>query len=320
MAPYSSAMRLQGLDLNLLIALDGLLQTKGVTAAADALHVSQPTMSGSLARLREHFDDPLLVPAGRALKLSALGQLLRTPVREALQQIERAVSLRPTFDPEHDSRNFVLCGSHMTLLVLGAPLTQHLQRVAPGVTLEWVEAPPDRIGDRLSRGDIDIAFVGESFVDAGHPGVLVVEDDYVCLVWKGNQRVLRQLTRSTYLTLGHVGTRYGPHGLASGEQHAINALQLARRVEVVCTSPVILAALVVGTDRIATVGSKLATQQAKELPLRVLKTPWCLPPLRILMQWSRHREGDGAFDWLRGTVLEVARRTRCVSEVAAAKE
>ncbi|MDR6858707.1 LysR substrate-binding domain-containing protein [Variovorax guangxiensis] len=307
-------MRLHGLDLNLLISLDALLQTRGVTSAAALLHVTQPTMSGSLARLREHFGDPLLMPAGRALKLSPLGQTLRTPVRDALQQVERAVALRPTFDPASDRRHFVLCASHMTLTVLGVPLTARLHRSAPGVTLEWMEAAPDHIGERLSRGDIDLAFLGEQFVRSEHPHQLVIHDNYVCIAWTGNRKVGKRLTQATYLGLGHVGTRYGPQGIPGGEQHAINALQLPRRVEVVCASPVMLGALVAGTDRLATLGAKLADRQAKELPLRVLPPPWPLPPLRIQMQWSRHREGDAALDWFRKTVTDVARQTGCIAD------
>jgi LysR family nod box-dependent transcriptional activator len=311
--PYIvGTMRLHGLDLNLLIALDALLSTEAVTMAANALHVTQPTMSGSLARLRQHFSDPLLVPTGRTLTLTPLGLILRTPVREAMQQIERAISLRPTFDPAHDRRNFVLCASHMTLLVLGASLTQIMQRSAPGVTLEWMEAAPDRIGERLNRGDIDLAFVGDAFADVSHPQALVIEDAYVCIVWKGNRHVAKRLTQSTYLKLGHVGTRYGPQSIPGAEQHAIDALHLNRRVEVVATSPAMLAALVTGTDRIATIGAKLAQRQAQEMPIRILQPPWQMPALRIMMQWNLRREGDGALDWLRRTVCDVAQSTGCV--------
>ncbi|RCW65241.1 LysR family transcriptional regulator [Pseudorhodoferax soli] len=311
-------MRLHGLDLNLLLALDALLQTERVTAAAERLHVTQSTMSGSLARLREHFNDPLLVPAGRVLMLTPLGQVLRTPVRALLQQVEETVSLRPTFEPLRDRRRFVLCASHMTLLVLGAPLVQHLRKAAPGVTLEWMETSPDRIGDHLRRGDIDLAFAGEPFASPAFPSVPVIEDEYVCIAWKGNRRVARGLSRRTYQALGHVGTRYGPQGLPGGEQHAVDRLQIVRRVEVVCASPAMLAAFVVGTDRIATVASKLARRQAEELPLQILPTPWRLSPVRMLMQWSQHREGDGGLDWMRQTVRSVAARCGCLVPPAGA--
>ena len=45
-------MRYRRLDLNLLIALDALLSDKSVTKAAAKLNITQPAMSGALARLR----------------------------------------------------------------------------------------------------------------------------------------------------------------------------------------------------------------------------------------------------------------------------
>ena len=61
-------MHFRGLDLNLLVALDALLSEASVSAAGRKLHLSQSAMSGALARLREHFRDPLLVQVGRRMQ------------------------------------------------------------------------------------------------------------------------------------------------------------------------------------------------------------------------------------------------------------
>ncbi|RYE81151.1 MAG: LysR family transcriptional regulator, partial [Oxalobacteraceae bacterium] len=80
-------MRFNRLDLNLLVALDALLDEKKTTAAAQRLNVSQSAISGMLARLRLYFDDELLVPVGRKLELTPLGRDLADPVRQLLLQI-----------------------------------------------------------------------------------------------------------------------------------------------------------------------------------------------------------------------------------------
>ena len=74
-------MRYQKLDMNLLAALDALLADPHVTRAAERLNVTQSAMSGSLARLREYFDDELVRQAGRRMVLTPLGKELRDPVR-----------------------------------------------------------------------------------------------------------------------------------------------------------------------------------------------------------------------------------------------
>ena len=61
-------MRFHGLDLNLLVALDALLTHQNVTRAAEQLNLSQSALSGALARLREHFDDELVVSIGRRME------------------------------------------------------------------------------------------------------------------------------------------------------------------------------------------------------------------------------------------------------------
>src|SRR6185312_5740183 len=58
-------MQFHRFDLNLLIALDTLLREKNITRAAEKVFVSQPAMSAALHRLRDYFDDPLLVRVGR---------------------------------------------------------------------------------------------------------------------------------------------------------------------------------------------------------------------------------------------------------------
>ena len=80
-------MRFKGLDLNLLVALDVLLQERSITRAGERLGLSQPATSGALARLRDYFNDPLLVPVGRQVMLTPLAHSLVEPVSQVLQQV-----------------------------------------------------------------------------------------------------------------------------------------------------------------------------------------------------------------------------------------
>ena len=81
-------MDLHLFDLNLLVALDALLRECNVTQAGNRLNLSQPAMSGALARLRSHFQDELLVSVGRRMVRTPLGDELVQPVREILLQVQ----------------------------------------------------------------------------------------------------------------------------------------------------------------------------------------------------------------------------------------
>jgi LysR family nod box-dependent transcriptional activator len=303
----TGSQRLRRLDLNLLVALEALLSLRSVTAAASRLHVTQPSMSGSLARLREHFNDGLLVQVGRKMELSALGELLLDPVREALEKIETAMSLRPEFDPTTARRHFQICASESTVLTLLADVIRRAEEVAPGVTIDLLPADPGQIEDRLNRRELDFAFVVEHLAMADHPSCLVIQDTFHCIVWTGNKRVRKNLSLDQYLALGHAVTRYGFDRRPGFEQYTLQRLGVQRRVELSATTPALLGPLIVGTQRIATVPSRLAEQQAQVLPLRLFTPPLDLPPLRIVAQWHRSREGDGATRWLRDLIRQTSR-------------
>lgn len=305
---YTAAMRLRRLDLNLLVALEALLSSRSVTAAAARLHVSQPSMSGSLARLRQHFGDPLLVAVGRKLQLTPLGDTLLEPVREALEKVEATIALRPDFDPATAKRHFSISASEATVLTLLIDVLKHIELLAPGVTIELLPADPGVMAEMLMRRELDLTFGVEALVSADHPQALVIQDSFLCVVCNGNRRVKKVLTMNQYLALGHAITRYGFDKRPGFEHYTLQRLGVQRRVEVSCTTPALLGPLVVGTQRIATLPSRLARQQAAVLPLKLLTPPLELPPLRIVMQWHRTREHDGATAWLREQVLLTARR------------
>jgi LysR family nod box-dependent transcriptional activator len=299
--------RLRRIDLNLLIALEALLTLRSVTAAANRLHVTQPSMSGSLARLRAYFDDPLLVPAGRKLELTPLAEMLLDPVKEALEIVDRTLSLRPEFDPSTARRHFQICASEATVLTLLAEVIRRVEEQAPGVTIELLPADPGQIEDRLNRRELDFAFVVEHMRDAAHPETLVIHDTFHCIVWSGNKQVKRSLSLEQYLSLGHAVTRYGFDRRPGFEQYSMERLGVQRRVEISCTTPALLGPLIVGTQRIATVPTRLAQQQVQVLPLKLFRPPVEIPPLRIVVQWHKSRQSDGATRWLRDLVVKTSR-------------
>jgi len=92
-------MDLSRVDLNLLVYLDVLLREKSVTRAASYLGLTQPAMSNGLRRLRELFDDPLLVRTSEGMSATTeLATQLQPNVREILAQVEKTVQPTRSFD------------------------------------------------------------------------------------------------------------------------------------------------------------------------------------------------------------------------------
>lgn len=297
---------LKRLDLNLLVSLNALLTHKSVTQAARELFVTQPSMSGSLAKLRDHFQDPLLTPMGRRMMLSPFGERLVVPVREALERVDAVVGLSAGFDPKVAKRKFSICASEATVLTLLVDVLRHMEERAPYVNVELLPAEPGSMGERLQRGELDFIFSVDQFCLPAHPSQRVIEDNFLCVVWSRNRLVRKQLTLENYLSMGHVVTRYGFDRRPGFEQYSLDQLGYQRRVEVTCTTPALLGPLVVGTQRVGTMPARLAQDQAKHLPLKLYSPPLDLPPLCISIQWNQNRKDDPGLSWFINLVLDCA--------------
>ena len=149
-------MDLSTLDLNLLVTLDALLDLRNVTETARRFGITQSAMSHRLARIRELFDDPLLVTAGDELVLTSKAQALQTPLRRALQHLGHAVLAEEEFDPKTAERAFVLAAADLAEVTLLPSLLAHLSRVAPSVVVRMAGRRMVH-GDALAQGGVDLA-------------------------------------------------------------------------------------------------------------------------------------------------------------------
>ena len=299
------AMDFGGLDLNLLVALDALFAEKSVSRAGERLHLSQSATSGALARLREAYHDPLLVQVGRKMTLTPLAERLVEPVREFLLQAETILNGSPAFDPTTSTRKFRVQMSDYVQTVVMTEALPRLQSLAPGISLELVWNI-EGISEPLERGEIDLAVTPASYLSPGHPSEPLFEDDFTCLIWSGNNRIKRDLSLETYLSLGHVVVRFGRlQQLPSFDEWFVERFGQQRRIEVVTTAFNLVPQLLIGTSRIATLHRRLATFYERYLPLRLIPPPIEIPRLEESMQWHKSRDRDPGTIWLR-SVLKTA--------------
>ncbi|WP_434106064.1 LysR substrate-binding domain-containing protein [Paraburkholderia caffeinilytica] len=298
-------MRLGHFDMNLLVALDALLDTRSVTRASERLHIGASATSSALGRLREYFGDELLMQVGRRMELTPLGRSLAQPVREILLNVQSTVVSRPQFDPAQAKRNFVIRASDYLTTVLLIDVVQRLQREAPRITLHIANMTDD-VPEQLDRGEVDFVIYPSASVNPAHPSQALFEDSFSCVVWAGNGLVGDTLSFDQYLALGHVAATFGDSRSVSFESLMMSNLGLSRSIEVTTTNFNTLPQLVIGTTRIATVHTRLARIYAHYLPLRLLPLPMDLPPLIEVMQWHAINNGDPAHAWLRQVLQEQA--------------
>src|SRR3954467_15281366 len=138
-------VNLAGLDLNLLVSLDALLQERSVTRAAARMGLSQPALSASLARLRRHFGDELLTRVGNDYRLTPLAVQLKELARIALSGVERVFTAQPEFDPGSSTREFSLVVSDYVVALLGDTIAGLLPEEAPHPRLRFSANAPSTV-------------------------------------------------------------------------------------------------------------------------------------------------------------------------------
>jgi LysR family transcriptional regulator, nod-box dependent transcriptional activator len=181
-------MRFHGLDLNLLVALDALLTHQNVTRAAEQLNLSQSALSGALARLREHFDDELVVPMGRRMEPTPLARTLAEPLHEILLKTKSLVTATPTFDPQTSNRRISIIASDYSTEILMLDILTDFARAAPGIKIALEEHTTETF-EKFNRGEINLRIIPKCFAFDGHPNERLFDEKYVCVAWKGNKQI-----------------------------------------------------------------------------------------------------------------------------------
>ncbi len=298
-------MRFKGLDLNLLVALDALMNERNLTAAARSINLSQPAMSAAVARLRAYFRDELFTMRGRELVPTARAERLAGPIREALVHIQLSIISRDTFNPAKSDRRFRILLSDFMTIVFFRRVVDRVAREAPAIRFEFLPFidEPDEL---LQRGEVDFLVLPELFMSSAHPKATLFEETLVCVGCRTNTQLPRQLTFEKYMSMGHVVAKFGRALRPNIEEWFLLEHGLKRRIEVVVQGFSMIPPMLSGTARIATMPSRLAQHFAKTIPLRIVEAPLPLPAFAEAIQWPALDNTDPASIWMRTILLQEA--------------
>ncbi|MCX2925588.1 LysR family transcriptional regulator [Streptomyces sp. NEAU-W12] len=285
------------LDLNLLTALDALLEEGSVTDAAARLHVSAPAMSRTLGRIRRATGDQILVRTGRTMTPTPRALALRATVHDLVQQAQSVLSPHTEVDLATLERTFVLKWHDALAAAAGPALLHSLRTEAPGVRLRFLAEPGTDTHDPR-RGDVDLeAGSGEpSSPEIRHE---VVGHDRLVLALRPAHPLCRgPLTLEDYVATEHVTvSRRGR--LRDPVDDALEAQGASRRV--VAATPTNATALqfVRHHDLVAAVPRLVSRPLLDDLGLRTRPLPLTMPPIPIRLAWHRRYDNDPAHAWLR---------------------
>ena len=306
-AALADRMLLAGIDTNLIVALRALLVRQNVTRAAKDVGLSQSSMSHALARLRAHFDDPLLVPVGRTLVLTERAKSLAQPVADAVAHLERVFTHAEPFDPRTSQRVFRIAATDNVILYLLPRLAALLQETAPGIDLR-VTSLPDAWIPQLERGEIDLKLGRKYALPAGLDSQDLSDERFACVVRLGH-RARRKLTVQQFAALDHLSIE--PTAAPTAEpfnqiDEHLRALGLRRRIRMTVPHFLVAPFVVASSDLVLTAPVRLLAPFIDRLELRELALPLELRGYKLSQVWARRSRDDDAHRWLRETIAQLA--------------
>ena len=298
-------MRLKGLDLNLLVALDILLEERSVSRAAERLHLSQPAASAALARLRDYFQDQLLVLHGKRLIPTSYAEVLLPEVKRIIRQVDDLIAMSTEFDPAQSQRFFRLVASDYIATVLLAPTISAMQTIAPGIKVD-IRLPEDSLRAKFEIGEIDLMLVPEEFVLNQHPAELMFKEPHMVVGWDQNPVFNKKITSQAFFEASHVSVSIGPNSSLSFTERNMEKMGYKRRIDIHAPHFSSVPWLLTNTNRLAVIQERLAKKFISVFPLKYAPLPFEFPAMRLMLQYHTARENDEGLKWLRQLLHKTA--------------
>jgi DNA-binding transcriptional LysR family regulator len=293
-------------DLNLLGALDALLEEGSVSGAADRLHLSAPAMSRTLTRIRHATGDQILVRTGRTMTPTPYALRVRERVHGLVGEVEAVLAPQRHLDLEALTRTFTLRAHDAITSAIGSIVLDTARREAPRVTLRLLpEGAVDTLD--LKHGHVDLE-IGSQAPDLPEiRSETYAEDRLVVAMHPRNPLTQARLTVRRFARADHlIVSRRGR--LRDGIDDLLEERGLERHV--VASAPTSTSALyfVSETNVIVVIPARMCQPTVRLLGLRTAEPPLALPPAPIVVSWHERYHSDLEHQWLRHVVRDAILR------------
>ena len=296
---------MQRADLNLLVIFEAIYTQGGVTRAAEVLHLTQPTISHALARLREWIGDPLFVRHGQRLVPTPVAHKMIAPVRRALQTIDTTLGELKEFDPGSARMAFSLGLHPLMENTIYFPLVRAVRAQAPFVSISSVHFERRNLEADLSSGALNAAV--DVFLPV--PDTIckqhILQTGTVVIARRGHPGIDGELDLEAYLALEHIVVSLRRQG-GGPEDVALAREGRTRNVVARCQHINTALRIVATSDLVLTMSDTFANHASALFDNRVYPAPFATPPVDAYLYWHANSEADQANQWLRAQIGAVA--------------
>ncbi|MGR3376386.1 LysR family transcriptional regulator [Salipiger abyssi] len=295
------------LDLNLLKIFDAIYQEQSVSAAADRLGMTQPTVSNALSRLRQALGDQLFVRTRQGMEPTLLAQSIAGSVQQGLKEISTSIRQGMPFDPLETERTFTMLCTDVGEETYVAAMMKVLETSAPYIDIKVLEAPLDECESLLEYGYADFA-IGRLEISDRHMREHIASCGYSVLLCADYAEAIgvaegEVIPFDLYLAQRHVNVLPRATPL---NQHpvdlALRDCDGQRRIVLTLPHTSVLSEILPGTTLLATVPEPAVAPIRAKARLVRARLPFETAPLDILLIWHRRQQLDKGHSWMRSQI------------------
>ncbi len=241
---------------------------RNFTRAAEALHVSQPTLSQQIRQLEDSLGAPLFDRSGRTLRLTDAGEAYVHHARRALSDLEAGRrAIHDVRDLSRGELRLAVTPSFTAYLV--GPLLERFHSLHPGIALEIREMTQDRIEVELADDTLDLGIAFDEVRSVEIESRVLFAEALSLVVGQAHPRAgssrplaptelanqsLALLSRD-FATRGHIDSYCRQQGIAPRiaiEANSISAIvEIVRRGQLATILPVAIAREQAGLSAVA---------------------------------------------------------------------
>ncbi|WP_288362835.1 LysR family transcriptional regulator [uncultured Spongiibacter sp.] len=283
-------------DLNALKVLDVLLDECSVSQAAKRLHVTQPSVSYTLQKLRDLFDDPLFVRNPRGLTPTSRAESLRPAIKQLLSDAQQLIA-PPVFVPEEAEFTLSISANDYLQTALIVPLLQRIRALAPKVKVALFDLDSKAAAKRVRGGELDLMLSFPQALPADFSSEELFTDPYIAAARQGHPLADQQASAESFLRYDHVIVSPTGFAFEGGLFRDLHHSPLLDRVAVTLPNFAVLPSLLAGSDLIAMIPRRLLSVMSG--PLSEVKIAATMPSITVAAAWHPRLDHDLAHRWVR---------------------
>jgi len=296
---------LAGVDLNLLVLFQTVLEERHVGRAAHRLHLSPSAISHGLKRLRLLLNDPLFLKHPKGVAPTERAESLREPVDRILAQIRQVVATSEPFDAARSQRTFTIGAPDAIAAVVVPAALAEVRGEAPGVRLRVRDLEPTHTLDALDGRSIDVALHPLEPVPARFEALDLYEEDFVIAARSGHA-IGRKPSLDRYCAAEHLLVSRGRADRGFVDD-LLEAEGRSRRIVLVVPSFMWALAALRDSDLIGTLPRTLVRSHGTRFGIRVVEPPMPIGRSVIRAVTPKAAMTDAGIAWLMHLLRTVAR-------------